>query len=75
MGKLDIIEENISKLEDIATEITQNKTEQKKNLMKKWLKTFPNLVKAILFFFSFNILLPKFVLVPIYHVKMWFQRL
>ena len=51
MGKLDIIEENISKLEDIATEITQNKTEQKKNLMKKWLKTFPNLVKAILFFF------------------------
>ena len=51
MGKLDIIEENISKLEDIATEITQNKTEQKKNLTKKWLKTFPNLVKAILFFF------------------------
>lgn len=75
MGKLDIIEENISKLEDIATEITQNKTEQKKKFDEKVVENFSKFGESYSFFFSFNILLPKFVLVPIYHVKMWFQRL
>ena len=48
--------------------------EQKKIWRKSGWKIFQIWWK-LFFFFSLNILLPKFVLVPIYHVKMWFQRL
>ena len=51
MGKLDIIEENISKLEDIATEITQNKTEQKKKFDEKVVENFSKFGESYSFFF------------------------